>query len=286
MSIIAFDIGGSAVKYALWEDDNLGEVSQFETPKSFDDLLVQMKSIIVATTKTITGVAISSPGAVNVENRTIDGISAVEYLHDFPIFDVLEKQLGIPVTIENDANCAGIAEMEKGAGKAAKNAVFIVLGTGVGGSIFINRSLYKGSHLFGGEFGLFMGKNNQILSSYGTIVKVATKYSEKSGHVVDGKKLYELANNSDELASSLISNFYNDLAQALYTIQVSLDPELIMIGGGVSAIEEIPREVSKRLLVLLEEQGVSDIMPEISACEFKNDANLIGAVMNFINLNR
>lgn len=281
-TIVAFDIGGSAVKYGFWIDNQLKHQSSFVTPETMDEMIVSMKDVINSAPKEVKGVAISSPGAVNADARVIEGISAVPYLHDFPIYDRLEKEFNLPVTIENDANCAGIAEMALGAGEKANNAVFIVLGTGVGGAIFINGKIYKGSHLFGGEFGLLKNKTDKILSMTGTIVKVANRYEELTGEKVTGKEIFALVDEKNELAIELVKEMYDDLAQSLYNIQVSIDPELVMIGGGVSEREELPVELSKRLKILLDRQGVGSIMPEIVACQFKNDANLIGAVMNFI----
>lgn len=281
-AIVAFDIGGSAVKYGFWIDNQLKHQSSFVTPETMDEMIVSMKDVINSAPKEVKGVAISSPGAVNADARVIEGISAVPYLHDFPIYDRLEKEFNLPVTIENDANCAGIAEMALGAGEKANNAVFIVLGTGVGGAIFINGKIYKGSHLFGGEFGLLKNKTDKILSMTGTIVKVANRYEELTGEKVTGKEIFALVDEKNELAIELVKEMYDDLAQSLYNIQVSIDPELVMIGGGVSEREELPVELSKRLKILLDRQGVGSIMPEIVACQFKNDANLIGAVMNFI----
>lgn len=281
-AIVAFDIGGSAVKYGFWIDNQLNHQSSFVTPETMDEMIVSMKDVINSAPKEVKGVAISSPGAVNADARVIEGISAVPYLHDFPIYDRLEKEFNLPVTIENDANCAGIAEMALGAGEKANDAVFIVLGTGVGGAIFINGKIYKGSHLFGGEFGLLKNKTDKILSMTGTIVKVANRYEELTGEKVTGKEIFALVDEKNELAIELVKEMYDDLAQSLYNIQVSIDPELVMIGGGVSEREELPVELSKRLKILLDGQGVGSIMPEIVACQFKNDANLIGAVMNFI----
>src|SRR5699024_5734651 len=70
-------------------------------------------------------------------------------------------------------------------------AVFVVIGTGVGGAIFINGQIYKGAHLFGGEFGLMQNTNGQTLSINGTAVHVAERFSKKIGQPITGKELYE-----------------------------------------------------------------------------------------------
>lgn len=287
MGLVVFDIGGSAVKHGFWQNETLSEQAQFKTPDTLNEMKEQMFEVIEThKNKGVEGVGISSPGAVNVKERRIDGISAVPYLHHFPIFDELESCFGLPVTIENDANCAGISEIELGAGKEAMNAVFIVLGTGVGGSIFINRQIYKGSHLFGGELGLLVNNQETTLSSVGTIVKVANKYNELTGREVNGKDIFELVEKKDELAIKLLDDMYWAIAHSLYNVQVSMDPELVIIGGGVSAREELPTEIGRRLQELLEKHLVPEIMPEIKRCHYLNDANLVGAAMNFINLKK
>lgn len=286
MSLAVFDIGGTAVKYGLWQEGKLEQKGKFSTPTSFTQLEEFFAQVIENFDTEVTGVAISSPGAVNVEKRRIDGVSAVSYLHHRPIYDELESYLKLPITIENDANCAGICEMARGAGKQVQQAVFLVIGTGVGGAIFIHNQLYKGAHLFGGEFGLMRNQNGKVLSVNGTVRNTALRFSEKFGQNVDGLQLFDLKKEGNVNAEQAISEMYDSLVESLYNIQVSLDPEMIIIGGGVSARNEFINELHKRLYNDLAKDGIASIMPEIQACQYHNDANLIGAALNFESLNQ
>ena len=281
MSLGVFDIGGTTVKHGIWAHQQLSAVNAFPTPATFDELLKNMAEIIRDAKRPLTGIAISAPGAVDQEKRKILGISAVPYIHQRPIFDELEQHLGLPVTIENDANCAGIAEVELGVGREAQNIVFVVLGTGVGGALFVNRQLYKGSHLFGGEIGLLKSQSQQIFSQTGTLVKVAQAYSEQVNRTVDGKMLYELSENGDTLAKSALDEMYQTIAKNLYNLQVLFDPEMIVLGGGISRRPTLAAELSGRLFEQLKKEGIEEIMPVVKCCHFHNDANLIGAAMNF-----
>ena len=281
MSLGVFDIGGTTVKHGIWEHQQLSPVNAFPTPVTFDELLRNRAEIIRDAKRPLTGIAISAPGAVDQEKRKILGISAVPYIHQRPIFDELEQHLGLPVTIENDANCAGIAEVELGVGREAQNIVFVVLGTGVGGALFVNRQLYKGSHLFGGEIGLLKSQSQQIFSQTGTLVKVAQAYSEQVNRTVDGKMLYELSENGDTLAKSALDEMYQTIAKNLYNLQVLFDPEMIVLGGGISRRPTLAAELSGRLFEQLKKEGIEEIMPVVKCCHFHNDANLIGAAMNF-----
>lgn len=284
MGLAVFDIGGSAVKYGKWENKQLSETGQFKTPETFEAMQKEMNNVITTFGNGITGVAISSPGAVNVKERRIDGISAVPYLHERPIFDELEAALGFSITIENDANCAGIAEMGLGAGQGMNHVAFVVIGTGVGGAIFINGQLYKGAHLFGGEFGLMVSRNGRNLSSNGTAVNTADRFSKEIGEVITGKELFERYDAGDPAAIEAFDGMYAHLTDALYNIQVSIDPEMIIIGGGISARPDVTEEIRKRLYDQLVEFGVPGAMPEVTACQFLNDANLIGAAVNYENI--
>lgn len=281
MKLAVFDIGGSAVKYGLWENREISHTDKFTTPASFDEMKAEMKKVVAGFGEGIEGVAISAPGAVNVPARRIDGISAVEYIHGRPIYDQLEEHLGLPVTIENDANCAGIAEVQMGAGKDAENAVFVVIGTGVGGAIFIDRKLYKASHLFGGEFGLMKPRGDRTLSQVGTGVKAALQYEQITKKEIDGKALFELQEAGDKTADLVLKEMYDNIAAVLYNIQVSIDPDVVIIGGGISARAELPEELGSRLYKTLAEERVEEIMPVIRNCEFQNDANSLGAALNF-----
>ncbi|WP_429976114.1 ROK family protein [Enterococcus sp. DIV0086] len=281
MSLAVFDIGGTSVKHGVWEKQSLSEVSAFPTPDTFEKLLEKFKQVIGAYNRSIEGIAISSPGAVDQVKKQILGISAVEYIHQRPIFDELEHYFNLPVTIENDANCAGIAEVRLGVGKDAQNVAFVVLGTGVGGALFVKRELYKGSHLFGGEVGLLKSQNTETFSLNGTLVKAANFYSEQTRTQVEGKELFALKENGDLIATKLLDEMYQIMANNLYNIQVIFDPELIVLGGGISRRPDLAAELSTRLFNSLKKEGIEAIMPAIKCCRFNNDANLIGAALHF-----
>ncbi|WP_081675733.1 ROK family protein [Tetragenococcus muriaticus] len=111
-------------------------------------------------------------------------------------------------------------------------------------------------------------------------------FFEKSNQNVDGVQLFDLKKAGNDNAIRSISKMYNYLAESLYNIQVSLDPEMIIIGGGISGRDEFIDELRKQLYNYLAKKGIETIMPKIHACQYKNDANLIGAALNFETLNQ
>ncbi len=234
--------------------------------------------------KAIEGVAISAPGVVNQEKQLIEGISAIPYIHGFNIFHELEELFHLPVTIENDANCAGMAEYYEGAAKEYQHVAFVVLGTGVGGAIFTQGQLNKGAHLYGGEFGLMFLEGNQTFSKLGTAVQMAWRYCDRLGvsrTTYSGKEVFERAEQGDELAKEEVDNFYDYLTKGLFSIQFSIDPEVIVIGGGISAKAGLLTEINQRMKQLTTDLELNDFDPKILLCDYRNDANLIGAAANF-----
>lgn len=280
MTLLVLDMGGTFIKYGYWENNHINNVQKFKTPTSYTDLKKNIQQLINDSKRNIQGLAISAPGVVDQNERIIKGISAIPYIHHFPIFDDLESSLNLPVYIENDANCAGFSEMTHGVGTASENAVFIILGTGVGGSIFINRKLYKGTNNFAGEFGLSLTTDG-ALSYTGSIVKASHQYSQLASETVNGEELFKRKEKGDKLATELIEKFYNNLAEFLYNIQVILDPDLIAIGGGVSAQKEISEVLEMKLKAKLQKNELENFMPKIKTCQYANTANLIGAAAFF-----
>ncbi|WP_313539801.1 ROK family protein [Enterococcus sp.] len=284
MAILVFDMGGSAVKYGVWTGNELTDKGKFTTPKTWDDMKAQLKGVREEVTAALEGVGISAPGAVNATERQINGISAIPYIHGFDIISELETLFDLPVTIENDANCAGLAEFYQGAGKGFEQAAFVVIGTGVGGTLIHHGQLIRGAHLYGGEFGLMILDQGKTFSQLGTAVQMAWRYCDRMGidrDTISGEDVFARSESGDPIAAEEVENFYRYLAQGLFSIQFAFDPEVIIIGGGVSAKPGLLAEIETRLSVMLAAQGLNDFTPLIKLCDYRNDANLVGAAANF-----
>ena len=284
MAILVFDMGGSAVKYGVWSQDSLVSKGKFTTPNTWEEMKTKLQQVRTSVNEEIEGVGISAPGAVNAQERRIDGISAIPYIHGFDIYSELETAFGVPVTIENDANCAGMAEFYQGAGKEYQQAAFVVIGTGVGGTLFQNGELVRGAHLYGGEFGLMILDQGKTFSQLGTAVQMAWRYCDRIGvdrATITGEEVFQRAEDGDAIAIEEVNKFYRYLAQGLFSIQFAFDPEVIIIGGGVSAKKGLLQEVDQRLKKMLADQALNDFVPLIKLCDYRNDANLVGAAANF-----
>ena len=287
MGLAVFDIGGTSVKYAFWQEDNLIEKGSFPSPTTWVSMKQELRRVKekYAERYVVDGVTISSPGAVNQAARVVEGASALPYLHHFPIYDELEEVFGCKVVLENDANCAALAEVWKGSAKGLDNVLMVIVGTGIGGSVIIYGEVQHGAHLFGGEFGFMLLNETQTFSQLGTAVKMAQRYCEQKGYPIDtvsGEEVFRLAETGDEVAAQEAEVFYLSLARGIYNLQYSYDPDLILLGGGVSNKPDILEQLGKRFESILKLVGIAPFVPKVETCCFKSEANLIGAVYNYV----
>ncbi|KGL39480.1 N-acetylmannosamine kinase [Listeria newyorkensis] len=285
MTLLAFDMGGTAVKYALVEQDGtILSKGKFKTPETLDALINQLQTTKrTYSTHPLTGIAFSCPGAVDNESGIIGGASAIPYIHHFPFRQLLEENLELPIALENDANCAALAETWLGVAKQASDILFLIIGTGIGGAVIKNGKIHAGAHLHGGEFGyMIMNDKLENLSDTGTAVNAASRIAKRKGlPSLSGIEAFQLKEAGDPIAMEEIDFMFRNLAKGIFNLQYVYDPELIVIGGGVSERPDFLSAIQTQLDDLLAQITIAKVAPTLVSCEFGNDANLIGAVANF-----
>src|SRR5699024_2303963 len=133
MAIIALDFGSSSIKYGDWHEDTLLEQGVVKLPNSWEEAIEIISSLLEKYRKDyqISGIAVSVRGAVNQKEDQIYGVTAIPYIHHLFFTKELSEKFGIPVTMENDANCAALSEIWKGNAVNDPNILYFVFGTGV-----------------------------------------------------------------------------------------------------------------------------------------------------------
>ncbi|RMW43098.1 ROK family protein [Lactiplantibacillus pentosus] len=279
------DIGGTTIKFAVWQDQQLVAKTKVATPTTLAEFYEVLTSQVaqMKADYQIGGVGISSPGAVNKATGVIEGASALPYIHNFEIQPELQRRFGLPVSMENDANCAALAELADGAGKDVASLCFLIVGTGVGGSVIVNHQIWHGAHLFGGEFGFTLLNDHQILSEVGTAVSVANRYNaaHPNQSQLDGQAVFELAAQGDAAAQAEVQVMIKALARAIYNLQYSFDPELIVMGGAVSNNPHLLPAIDAEIEKLRATVKIASIKPKVVACQYTDAANLRGAAVDF-----
>ena len=289
---LAIDVGGTALKIGLLtEEGEILESDSKKTPKTLD-AFYQIIEDTFHEYEGVKGLALSLPGAVDSETGIIGGSSALDYIHGPNIKEELEKRLQVRVEMENDANCAALAEVWKGAASDVNDCCFIVSGTGIGGAVVKNKRIHKGQHLHGGEFGYmiadfnFETKEMKTWSDVGSTVAVVRAVAIAKGVDVaslDGRDIFDHYHEDSDYEKA-VDKYYYVLANGIYNLQYAYDPQKIIIGGGISVRDDLLDEVNQRLDVIFHRFKHAKIRPVVLTCQYHNDANLLGALYHFLTI--
>jgi len=286
--IACIDIGGTSIKAGVL--DKNGKIKFRETLKIIDDIDKLFDIIVNFVERSkrnflIEGLAISSPGAVDTKEGVIYGSSALNCIHGPNFKKILGERLNLNVSIENDANCAALAEVFNGSAKDVNNMIFIVCGTGIGGSIVYNGEIINGKNLHCGEFGFMIMENEddkfRTFSEISSTISMVTRVKRFYSGDWDGEKIFREAECGNMIWINSINKFYLNLAKGIYNLQYMYDPELILLGGAISEREDFLDKINDNLDYLVNKIELAKIKPQIRTCTYKKDANLIGALSNF-----
>ena len=297
------DVGGTTVKCGLfsvkgdildkWEiptrTENNG-VNILPDVAAAIDAKIQEKGIA---RDTIAGVGVGIPGPVNEDGAVICAVN----LHwgYVELEKELEKLTGLTVKAGNDANVAALGEMWKGGGAGYHNVVMVTLGTGVGGGIIVNGKIVTGTHGAGGEIGHIHVEDDETLScncgnqgcleqyaSATGVVRLANRMLEATDKAsvlrneeVTAKAVFDAVKAGDELAMEVAEKFGKYLGTALAVIAGVVDPEVFVIGGGVSKAGKLLLDYVEKYYKKYVFQGSRDCA--FALAELGNDAGICGA---------
>lgn len=289
MNYLAFDIGGTSVKYAMGDErGNLWNTGFFATPGTdIDALLKEMNGVRlrICEGQDIAGVAVSCPGAVDPGTGIVHGISAVPCIHGIPFRKMLTESFGgQTVSIENDARCFAWGELWKGAAVGMAHFTAITIGSGIGGAMVHDGKVLHGSHFCCGEVSNFPigapdGAGELGRWSDYTPVNLAKRYGEALGRPLTGKQLFDMADNGDVAALECLDQFYYYTALGCILIQFAFDPEMIVIGGGVSGREGLIERLNEKTgQILRDEMNYGFLKPRLVISRDANHSNLRGAL--------
>lgn len=232
------------------------------------------------------------PGVIDVDKGYMITGGALYELYDYNFKEELEKRIKIPVEIENDVNCVALAEKWLGNAKENKNFICLTIGTGVGGAFFINDKIVRGAKYSAGEFGFMITERlkntaDSTLSMRGSVrgglIKSYAKKVNQNWEELDGKKIFEYAENGDEITIETINEFYTNIAYSIFNLIVSLNPEKILVGGEISVRKDFIEKIKEKLEEIKSE--IVDLknleFPVIERRKFLNDSGKIGVLYNF-----
>ncbi len=245
MKKLGIDLGGTKIE-GIFLDDNLNVISRKRIPTPQNDYKAIVKSIVNLVNEIKTEdctIGICTPGAISKKTGLIKN-SNTQCLIGKPLRENLENALNQKISIDNDANCFSMAEATLGAAKGFDVVFGVIMGTGVGGGIVINGKVHKGRTNIAGEWGHHTLHHNGNKCYCGKTGCVETYISgpalEKRWTQLTGKtqNLIEIIENLDtEKAQQWKSEFLENFGTSLANVIDILDPDVIVLGGGLSNIE-------------------------------------------------
>ena len=287
---LAIDIGGTFIKWAVSDGLTLtGVRGKVPTPQdSFDSLVEAIASIAEALPQCVEGIAVSLPGTVDAKTGFIVQGGALQYANGRNLVDALHDRLGLPASIQNDARCAALAEIELGELKGMTDGVMVVIGTGVGGAILSGGRLVTGATGAAGELSMLAARPLRcegmggLLGNRAGMRSLLAKAQEDLGREsLTGEELMTLVEDGDEIATSALDEALADLSDAMLSLQFLLDPQRYVIGGGISAsatyMAHLIQAYENAFATLPFQAPHAEVVP----ARFRNDANLLGAVVHY-----
>lgn len=295
--IISVDLGGTNLRISLVNPQYKIRYKEVFSTRRFRKKEDLIEAIIDSVNKILTiqklnkthilGLGLGLPGPIDVKQGIVHFFPNIPGWKEVNLKKILEKKLGLPVFLDNDANLMTLAEHRLGAAKGAKNAVCITLGTGVGGGLIINGELYRGLSFTAGEIGhipinekgphcncggaacleVYIG-NNRIMNEVRKLFK----------RNISLEKLSLLAKRGNRKALSIWSDVARRLGIALTGVVNLLNPDCIVIGGGVAGagkalFDKVKETISKRAMRVQAKQV------KVLKAKLSNDAGLIGAAI-------
>jgi glucokinase len=308
--IVGVDLGGTTTKLAFvtfdgeivhkWEiptdNANEGQNITVNIATSIDEKLAELGQ----TKDQLLGIGMGAPGPVNYEKGIILNVVNLGWQDNYPLKDRLEASTSLPAAIENDANCAALGEMWKGAGNGAKDLVCVTLGTGVGGGVIAGGQVVQGINGAAGEIGHITvlpsggapcncGKSGclETVASATGIVRLAKEElaKEPTGELSDrlskngtitAKDIFDAARNNDAIAQKVLGEVSFHLGFALANIANTLNPESIVLGGGVSKAGDILLDPVNKNFAKFAFSAVRE-STKLSLATLGNDAGVLGA---------
>ena len=255
--------------------------------KSEADFLGTVSRLYGQYAQRIDGIGISMAGKLDAKDGTIISSGQYPFLQGKSLVNLLKTYCPTAITVRNDAHCAALAELEFGCLTDVKYAVVLVLGTGIGGAVILNREIYEGRRFCAAEFSLIRANgeahihNSWMYRGGGAVglinlVKEALHTEEE----LTGIEIFRMAEEKNETVLKAIEEYCRIMAVQIYNLQAIFDVETFAIGGGISAqpmlLERIRNYLSE-IFAAEERYGLPPTMPDIVACKYRDEANLLGA---------
>lgn len=282
---LTIDIGGSSIKSALLDEKGgiVERCPSIPVPYNKEDYVQTVFELVEKFKKKIKGVAVSTTGIIDTDSGAYLQSGSFPFMIGGSLKDLIEKKYLLPTSVVNDGQAALYGEMWAGKLKNRQHAILVTIGTGIVCGFLINRQPYLGAHGKAGELSSITQDEHE---GYFPVKYSATHFVERASQLIgleepDGRRVFEEIHQGNEELDSLFIDYCHLVSLLLFNLQVTLDPELIVISGGISHQEMFINELRKQCKEIYKAKSEAYLGPghlEITASAFKSDANLLGAL--------
>ena len=292
MSILTVDIGGTYIKYAhMTAEAKILDRGRVRTPQDGREALIGALAALFYDAPGTEGIAISLPGIIDSENGYCVMGGALRYNDDFYLRRALYQHCPVCICMENDANCAAMAEARLGALKDVPDGFVLVLGTMIGGAFIKNHTLHRGTHFAAGEVSYIntirdgLPTREAVWGNRCGVPGLCARFAGRKKPdepAPDGVSVFAAYSAGDPDAQSALTEYAREVAVQIFNIQNILDPGRFAIGGGISARSELLEAIRAQLDALYDACPYRIPRAEVTVCAFQNDANLYGALQCYL----
>ena len=282
---LTIDIGGTYIKSVLL-DERCRIIKRYPpilTPYNKKDYIKTIFEMVERAKEKIAGVAISTSGIIDDESGTYLQSGSFPFMIDENLKNLIERKYRLPTSVVNDGQAALYGEMWAGKLKNRKHAILVTIGTGIVCGLLINGQPYLGAHGLAGELSSVTQDENE---GYFPVKYSSTHFIKRASQLIgldepDGHVVFENIYTGNEDLDGLFTDYCYLVSLLLFNLQVTLDPELIVISGGISHQEIFIEELRKQCDMIYKKKSEAYLGPahlEITASAFRSDANLLGAL--------
>ena len=297
---IGIDLGGTAIKYGLVTEDGTvvwnskkptnANSSREEIEQNILDAVFECIANCKQLNFEAVSVGIGTPGLVKDKNIILGAAFNLKDWENVPLGTIIQEKVNLPTFIANDADMMGLGEFTSG-GCKSDTIVYITLGTGIGGALFINGDLFQGHFGLGGELGVMpMVINDEVLnwedvaSTTAMVQLYQTQCDVSIKDKVDGKFITQRFNEGESLAIKVVNQIVKNVALGVASYVNILNPKKVVIGGGISNAGEFFIDKIKENV---QQYAYKECMKNVSIERAKlgNTAGLVGAAIFGLNNN-
>ncbi|MFD1630779.1 ROK family protein [Pseudopedobacter beijingensis] len=291
---VGIDVGGSSLKCGLVNEKGT-IVYSFVMPLSevysADEVIAlinaAIRKCVSHTTERVLGVGLGFPGIV-FDDFVIGGADNLPEFKNIPIGKIITESTGLPVVVDNDANMMAWGEKSFGAGRHVSDAVFLTVGTGIGGGLIIRNELYGGYKNHGTEIGhMILQLNGNSCScgakgcfeAYASVSALIRDYKELTGKSANGKHIVEAYHKNESEAVEVLHKHFDYMAAGITGLVNLFSPQKVIVGGGISESGEFYiREIRNRVASMAMPDTIKNT--QILRAELGNNAGLLGCAAN------